>query len=39
MAWASQDEYSVGQNHGSQQMTAEIQAIRQLETQQEGIFK
>jgi hypothetical protein len=39
MVWASHDEYSVSPAHGSQQMTAEIQAIRQLEMQQEGIFK
>ncbi len=39
MISASQDEFSVGPAPGPNQMGAELQALRVLEVQQEGIFK
>ncbi|MGD0390799.1 MAG: hypothetical protein ABSC42_17785 [Tepidisphaeraceae bacterium] len=39
MIWASQEEFSVRPALGPNQVAAEFQALRQLETQQEGAFK
>jgi hypothetical protein len=39
MMWASQDQFSVRPAQNPHQMPVELQAIQQLETQQEGILK
>jgi len=39
MTFAARDAYSISPPHSTGQLTTELQAIRELEAQQEGMFK
>jgi hypothetical protein len=39
MSFAARDAYSISPSHSTGQLTTELRAIRELEAQQEGMFK